>query len=209
MNHYYRFHSYIDTYTTSDFDRKESTNVDVCLMFNQIMPKSFELPLFDLFDRYDSYFLTFSITFKFILENNQLSFQKFRFSISGSDTKFDSRKDFEHLPDHVTFKEFIHSHASEFVDKHHPVISDNISYHINNHDHQKIINGLGYIHKIFPNEKDIVIVDEPGGDFYQASGSGFKDGVVLYEKSRTFLAFEALQDKLKERKSVKIKSHKI
>lgn len=75
MNHYYRFHSYIDTYTTSDFDRKESTNVDVCLMFNQIMPKSFELPLFDLFDRYDSYFLTFSITFKFILENNQLSFE--------------------------------------------------------------------------------------------------------------------------------------
>lgn len=215
MKNYYNFHSYTDTYTTTlhngnqhSFELKN--NVELSMGFFQLIPKSFEIVDMNYDNTKDIYHLSFHITLQFFLENDGLVLNNFRFSISGTESNALNHRSFSHYPKNKNFTDFIEEEYKTFTLNKHSFISEAKTYNISDKDYQKIQDGLHYIKRIFPNDKDIVILDEPGADFYQSATSGFKDGILLYEKSRTLLYFNTLEQKFPEKENiVKLKTKKI
>lgn len=210
MNNQYKFHSYAEKHFSNTQYGELITQLDLSLGFFQLLPKSFEVPSLMDDKTKDSYYLSFFVTFKFILKNEQLRLKHFRFSLSGNESHSNQHEDFKKHSSHEIFPDFIKKQYSQFMHNKHTFVYDNITYHISDEDYRHIIEGKDYLSQIFPNNKNIIIIDEPGADFYKGNDGGLEDGIKLYENSRVFASFSALDKKfpLKEQ-TTKTKHKKI
>lgn len=207
MKNYYRFHNYIDSYSQLISGNNEIIeHKDLCLGFTQVIPKLFDVPNLSFDDNKDCYYLSFYTTFQFIVHNNKLIFQKFRFSISGTESKLLDHKDFLKLPSTEKFNDFIKKEYVKFVNQKIDISSNNEQYSISDSDHTIIKNGIKHLHSIFPDDKNIVIIKEPSADFYMQN---IEDGISLYKQSRAFLDFKNLSEKLPVKNNKPVKQKKI
>lgn len=203
MQNFYKFHSYSDKFISLS----NSTFVELSMTFMQVMPQSFEIPEFICNPEKDSYFLMFGISLQFLVlqddltqldNSNELNIdlRKFRFSIMGTDTSSRENRDYSQYPLNYSFKDFIKDNYLKFVQKTHSFVNEKIVYKINELNHKAIMDGVQYLDRIFPNDKDIVIIDNIDADFYQAQNSGFNEGVQLYKNSTAFNQMQILKEKL-------------
>lgn len=220
MNNLYKFHSYADKFvSTLDLGKSydmsnmrttsQATCVELSMTFMQLIPISFEVP--DLIVRPDKdfYFLMFGLSFQFLLLNESLELRKFRFSMMGLDTESKDKKDYIHYPLSYSFKEFIQDSYLKFVKNKTQFIHDGQNYFINKNDQKKILEGVSYLDIIFPNEKEIFLINEFNADFHVTSNNsnGLNEGIYIYEKSRTLQQMNLLDEKFpsKQQKNKKVK----
>ena len=207
MHNLYKFHSYTDKFISLS----NSTFVELSMTFMQVMSKSFEIPEFICNPEKDSYFLMFGISLQFLVTQEDLShiasgnsiidLRKFRFSIMGTDTHSHDSKDYTQYPLDYSFKDFIKNKYIEFIQKTDSFVNDKTTYKINKSNynalnHNALIEGVQYLDTIFPNDKDIVIIDNIDADFYKASNSGFDEGVQMYKNTTAFNQMQILKEKL-------------
>lgn len=206
----YHTNHYSDTYSTYSQYGEKNTMVELTLGCFQLIPKTFEIPGIVDDPRNNSYHLSFFVTFKFIEHDKKISLEKIRFSLSGSQSKSYEHLDFKELSEKEEFCDFIKKEFVKFFYKTKSFVSDKVLYEINNKDQKKIKESFKYLELIFPNKKEIIIIDLPNVDFYKGQDNALEDGVLIYEKSRTVFAFKDLEQKLPvKEKPIKIKPSKI
>lgn len=84
------------------------------------------------------------------------------------------------------------------------------TYHINKIDQKKIKEGASYFDIIFPNEKDMYLINNIDADFHIKNGNGLEEGLYIYEKSCTTQQMQLLEQKLPIKSGNKqIKKNKI
>lgn len=205
MKNLYKLNYYFDQITKdSNFGLSKNSGItanclEFSMVFMQIMPKTFEIPDFDHNNDKPNYFLMFSFTLQFIEKNNIVELRKSRFSIMGSDT--DNEKIYEYKPYNLdySFKDFIKDKYLELVTTTDEIFFDGKTYIISNEDKVKMLECVQHLDKIFPNEKDIIILDQIDADFYKPNDS--QDGILLYQNSCKARQMHILNEKFPEKKS--------
>lgn len=210
MKSKYNSNNYPDTYKTYNENGEQITMVELTMGCFQMFSKNFEIPGVVDDPRKNSYYLSFFVTFKFVSYSDNIFLDKISFSFSGSQSNSFDHLDFKEHDEKEEFCDFIKKQYIKNFFKTKNFISDKVIYHINEKDQKKIKESFQYLEQIFPNNKEVVIIDLPKANFYKGNDNTLDDAVLIYENSRTFFAFKDLEKKFPIKEiSIKTKKNKI